>query len=88
MAQLLHLLSYFTGQIELRGGYHMRIYQMFWVFFSETQLKLRVLKHKDLFPFHTQLFLYWCPESRNRTAAVVDYYTLISTYSCCSCTHL
>ena len=56
-------------------------------FFTETQRKLSVLKHRDLFLFdkYSAISLAFWTENRNRTAAVVDFYAMISTYSCCSC---
>ena len=60
----------------------MRIYQYSGHLFTVTPRKVSVIKHRCLFSFHTQLIL---PagvraESREgRTAAVADFYTLIST---------
>ena len=69
----------------------MRIYQCSGHLFTVTQRKASVIKHRCLFSFHTQLILLAGvrAESRDgRTAAVADFYTLISTYSCCSCTQM
>ena len=69
----------------------MRVYQCSGYLFTVTQHKVSVIKHRCLFPFHTQLTLLAGirAESRDgRTAAVADFYTLISTYSCCSCTQM
>ena len=69
----------------------MRIYQCSGHLFTVTQRKVSVTKHRCLFSFHTQLILLAGvrAESRDRrTAAVADFYTLISTYSCCSCTQM
>ena len=60
--------------------------------FTVTQRKVSVIKHRCLFSFHTQLILLAGvqAESRDRQTAAVadDFYTLISTYSCCSCTQM
>ena len=67
----------------------MRIYQCSGHLFTVTQRKVSVIKHRCLFSFHTQLILLADvpAESRDgRIAAVADFYTLISTYSCCSYT--
>ena len=69
----------------------MRIYQCSEYLFTVTQRKESVIKHWCLFSLHTQLILLAGvrAESRDgRTAAVADFYTLISTYSCCSCTQM
>ena len=69
----------------------MRLYQCLGHLFAVTQRKESVIKHRCLFLFHTQLILLADirAESRDgRTAAVADFYTLISTYSCCSCTQM
>ena len=69
----------------------MRIYECSGHLFTVTQLKVSVIKHRCLFSFHTQLILLASglrAERELATAAVVDFYTLISTYSCCSCTQM
>ena len=51
--------------------------------FTVIQRKVSVIKHRCLFSFQTQLILLAGvqAESRDgRTAAVADFYTLISTY--------
>ena len=45
-----------------------------------TQLKVSVIKHRCLFSFHTQLILLPSGLRAEGTAAVVDFYTMISTY--------
>ena len=55
-----------------------------------TQCKESVIKHRCLFPFHIQLVLLAGvrAESRDRrTAAVADFYTLISTYTVVALAH-
>ena len=55
---------------------------------SVTQCEpVSALKHRCLFPFHTWFILLASGlRAKRQTALVVDFYTLISTYSCCSCT--
>ena len=71
---------------------YMRIYQCSGYLFTVTQRKVSVIKHWCLFSLHTQLILLAGVRAENRdgrTAAVADFYTLISTYSCCSqCTQI
>ena len=69
----------------------MRIYQCSGHLFTVTLRKVSVIKHRCLFSFHTQLILLAGVQAKSRdgrTAAVADFYTLISTYSCCSCTQM
>ena len=58
--------------------------------FTIAQCKASVIKHiRCLFSFHTQLILLVSGlRADGQTAAVVDFYTLISTYSCCSYTQM
>ena len=66
----------------------MRIYQCSQYLFTVTQCKVSVIKHRCLFSFHPQLILLagiWAESRDGQIAAVADFYTLISTYSCCSC---
>ena len=68
---------------------HMRIYLCSGHLSTKTQRKLSVTKHRCLFSFHTQLILLASGlRAERRTAAVVDFYTLISTYSRCFCTQM
>ena len=69
----------------------MRLYQYSGHLFTVTQRKESVIKRRHLFLFHTQLILVAGVRAKSRdgrTAAVADFYTLISTYSCCSCTQM
>ena len=65
----------------------MHVYQWLGHLFTVIQRKVSVIKHRCLFLFNTQLiFLASWLRAERRTAAVVDFYTLVSAYSCCSCT--
>ena len=69
----------------------MRLYQCSGHLFTVTQRKVSVMKHRCLFSFHTQLILLAGVRAESRdggTAAVADFYTLVSAYSCCSCTQM
>ena len=69
----------------------MRIYQCSVHLFTVTQRKENVIKHRCLFLFHTQLILLAGVRADGRdgrTATVADFFTLISKYSCCSCTQM
>ena len=60
----------------------MRVYQCSGHLFTVTQRKENVIKHRSLFLFHTQLILLAgvrAERGDGRTAAVADFYTLIST---------
>ena len=68
----------------------MRFYQCSGHLFTIRKRKVSTKKHRCLFSFHTQLILLasGLRAAERRTAAVVDFYTSISTYSCCSCTQV
>ena len=67
----------------------MRVYQCSVHLFTVTQRKESLIKHRCLFLFHTRLILLASGlRVERRTAAVADFYTLISTHSCCSCTQM
>ena len=67
----------------------MHVYQWLGHLFTVMQRKVSVIKHRCLFLFNTQLiFLASWLRAERRTAAVVDFYTLVSAYSCCSCTQM
>ena len=80
-----------TNKVNVCVVVDMCVYQCSGNLFTVTQHKVSVIKHRCLFSFHSQLILLADIQAESRdgqTAVVADFYTLISTYSCSSCTQM